>query len=306
MKKFTCLTSLFLAFALNIFSQTKLSKVLIRVDDIGMNHAVNMALQQLADSKIPVSASIMFVCPWYQEAVAILKNNPQITVGIHLTLNAEWKYYRWGPVLGKSAVPSIVDSLGYFLSSVEAFTKSNYKLDEVEKELEAQIRRAVNSGLKITYVDAHMGTAFLTPELRTIVEELAKKYNLGISTYFQESYRSMWGVPVELKKQTFLNFVANAPIDSTTTFELHIAQSTPEMEVLMDMNSTVMGTGDGKPNASKHRQMELNMLLSPEFKVLMGSKVQLITYTDVIKTIGLTNMKRPAQKATIFNTPKIK
>jgi chitin disaccharide deacetylase len=306
MKKFTCFCYCFIAFSIIGFAQTKLPKVLLRVDDIGMNHAVNMAIQQLAESGIPLSASVMFVCPWYQETVDILKKNPQITVGVHLTLNAEWRYYRWGPVLGKSAVPSLVDSLGYFLPSVEAFTKSNYKLDEVEKELDAQISRAINSGLKITYVDPHMGTVFLTLELRAIVEKLAKKYSLGISGYFQESYRSMWGVPVENKKQDFINFLTTAPVDSVTTFELHIAQSAPEMEVLMDMNSTVMGSDSGKPNASKHRQTELNMLLSAEFRELIGKKIQLVTYADVVKTAGLNNMKRPVQRVTTFNTPQAK
>ena len=53
------------------------------------------------------SASVMFACPWYQEAVVILRKNPQISVGVHLVLNSEWKYYRWGPVLGREAVPVV-------------------------------------------------------------------------------------------------------------------------------------------------------------------------------------------------------
>ena len=43
------------------------------------------------------------------ESVAILKRNPDVAVGIHLTLNSEWKNYRWGPVLGRSAVPTLVE-----------------------------------------------------------------------------------------------------------------------------------------------------------------------------------------------------
>ena len=53
---------------------------------------------------MPISVSVLFVCPWYQEAVDILKKYPNVTVGVHLALNSEWRGYRWGPVLGKAGV----------------------------------------------------------------------------------------------------------------------------------------------------------------------------------------------------------
>src|SRR4051794_26033767 len=80
--------------------------LIVRSDDGGMSHAVNMGLERLLDSGMPVSVSVMFACPWYQETVEILKRHPAAAVGIHLTLNSEWKNYRWGPVAGRSAVPS--------------------------------------------------------------------------------------------------------------------------------------------------------------------------------------------------------
>lgn len=274
------------------YAQQQLPKLLLRVDDIGMNHAVNMAVKKLAETGIPFSTSVMFACPWYQETVDILKNHPHVTVGVHLTLNAEWKYYRWGPVLGREAVPSLVDSLGYFLPSVRAFAESNYKIEEVERELTAQIERAIGTGLKITYVDPHMGTALSTPELRTMVERLCRKFNLGISGYFGEDYKSMWGVPVETKREEFMLHINNLGQEKVNLVELHIAESSPEMDVLVDMNSNLMNTNDGKPRASAHRQTELNMLLGPEFKKLIGKKFQLVTYSDMAKQ-GLDKMSSP-------------
>ncbi len=102
---------------------TKLPQLLIRLDDIGMNHSVNMAAEKMAKTGLPISVSVQFACPWYQEAVAILKKYPNVSIGVHLTLTAEWKYYRWGPVLGQSAVPSLVDTLGYFHYSTREFDK---------------------------------------------------------------------------------------------------------------------------------------------------------------------------------------
>lgn len=270
----------------------KLPKVLLRFDDIGMNHAVNTGINEVGKTGIPFSASVMFACPWYQEAVEVLKKYPNVAVGVHLTLTAEWKNYRWGPVLGQSAVPSLVDSLGYFLPSTTAFQRNKYKLDEVERELSAQIERALSSGLQISYIDPHMGIALSTPELRSLTERLAKKYKLAISplsevTYFGEAYNDMWGEPVATKKQAFMkvleNLSATAPANMVI---LHIAQATPEMDAMTDMNSSMMSS-----NASSHRQTELNMVLSSDFQNMVGKQFELVTYRDMIKQLGLRNSK---------------
>lgn len=53
---------------------------------------------------------------------------------------------------------------------------NNPKPEEVETELRAQIRRALESGLRIDYLDYHMGAAVTTLELRMVVEKLAKEF----------------------------------------------------------------------------------------------------------------------------------
>ena len=281
--------------SLHVFAQqaaSKLPKVLLRFDDIGMNHAVNTAINEVGKTGMPFSASVMFACPWYQEAVEVLKKYPKVAVGVHLTLTAEWKNYRWGPVLGQSAVPSLVDGLGYFLPSTTAFQKNKYKLEEVERELSAQIERALASGLHISYIDPHMGIALSTPQLRSLTERLAKKYKLAISplsevTYFGESYNDMWGEPVATKKQAFMNVLQNLSTTAPANMViLHIAQATPEMDAMNDMNSSMMSS-----NASSHRQAELHMVLSKEFRDMVGQQFELVTYQDLIEQFGLRNSK---------------
>jgi chitin disaccharide deacetylase len=285
---------LFVLFVLSFQAnaQQKLPRVLLRVDDIGMNHSVNMAIKDLAETGIPFSTSVMFTCPWYQEAVAILKNYPNVSVGVHLTLNAEWKYYRWGPILGRSTVSSLVDKDGYFFSSIREFQENKPNLNEVEQELSAQIERAINSGLKIDYVDYHMGAAVSTPELQAIVEKLAKKYQLGISKYFGEDYKTMWPVPVESKKSEFEAHLGKLKTDRVNLVEWHVAYDTPEMSVLKDLNSDLMNAGE-VPMAGKHREAELKVLTSKEFKDLIGKRFDLVTYKDLVKKPGLEAMKAP-------------
>lgn len=274
-----------------------LPRLMLRLDDIGMNHSVNMAMKKMADTKMPFSASVQFACPWYQEAVEILKKNPQISVGVHLTLTSEWKNYRWGPVTGREAVPGLVDKVGYFPQSTEAFAKSGYKIEEVEKELSAQIERALSSGLKITYIDPHMGIALSTPALRALTEKLARKYKLATSTlseqvYFGETYKEMWGEPVATKKSAFLAYVTNKLSKTRPNLVvIHVALQTPEMNALFDMNSSMMNTKTGKPLTALHRETELNMMLSPQFKALVNHKFTLTNYTELVKERGLDAMK---------------
>ena len=267
-------------------------EVLLRLDDVGMNHSVNLAIAKVAATGMPFSVSVLFACPWYQEAVEILKKNPQITVGVHLALNSEWRNYRWGPVLGKGGVPSLVDSDGYFLPSSGAFLASKYDLGEVERELTAQVERAMASGLKITYLDAHMGMASATPQLREVQVRVAKKFGLGISTHFGESYYTLWGVAVASKKSALLAHLASARRDSVNLIEVHVAERTPEMEVIFDMNAPSQNTPDAGVVA--HRKAEMETMLSPELAELVRSgKIKLVTYQQLVARNGLTSMQSP-------------
>jgi chitin disaccharide deacetylase len=269
-------------------------QLVVRVDDIGMNHSVNMALERVAAMRVPVSASVMFACPWYQEAVEILRRNPHVAVGVHLTLNSEWKGYRWGPVLGRSAAPSLVDSVGYFHPSTAAFLAAAYDLGEVERELSAQVERALRTGLRIAYVDYHMGTAVSTPALRQVVERVAEKYNVGISRYFGEGYRTMFDTPIGDKQRSFMAHLTGLAPGSLNLVVVHAAQETPEMAALVDMNNARQNTATGEPLVARHRQAELEMLLSPEFERLRASgAVTLVTYADLLAQRGRASMRRP-------------
>lgn len=261
--------------------------LLIRCDDIGMCHAVNIGLKKLIKKEIPFSASIMFTCPWYQEAVAILKEHTEISVGVHLTLNAEWKNYRWGPVLGSVAVPSLVDSCGYFFPSRKLFFENNPNIKEIEKELRAQIERALQCGLKIDYLDYHMGTAVSTPELRALVEKLALEYQLGISRYFGEvDVQGLYAAPLSSKKDTLRKNIENLQPGTVHLLVFHIGTDTPEMQNLIDLNPF------GLAEMSKHRQAELEALCSEEFRKIIDRKnFNLITYQNLIKQVGLKSMK---------------
>jgi uncharacterized lipoprotein YddW (UPF0748 family)/predicted glycoside hydrolase/deacetylase ChbG (UPF0249 family) len=261
---------------------------LIRCDDMGMNHSVNLAVKKVIESGLPISVSVMFACPWYQEAVDILREHPEVGVGIHLTLNAEWKNYRWGPVLGKKAVPSLVDNEGYFFPSRSKLFENNPKTDEIEKELRAQIERAINSGIRIDYLDYHMGAAVQTEELRKMVEGLAKEYGLGMSGYFGELYSNItYDAAIGDKTDSLLKHIGSMG-PGINMQVLHVGLDTPEMQALVDLNDF------GLKNMSTHRREEMRSLLDPDVRKRITEKgIVLITYKELIEAVGLEAMKRP-------------
>jgi len=263
--------------------------LIIRSDDAGMSHSVNMALEKLIDTGLPVSVSVMFPTPWYQETVDMLKRHPNVAVGVHLTLNSEWKNYRWGPVLGRTAVPSLVDADGYFFPSSEALHQNHPDLKEVESELRAQIQRALHSGLKIDYVDYHMGTAVRYPEFRAITERLAKEFGLGMSQYFGETRHDPQYSAAPPNKTDSLVAMIDRLHPRFNLVVTHVGIDNAELGALLDMN-----TDGGLPEMSKNRQGELDAVTSQRFRdALKTHNVQLLTYRQVIAIQGLQSMRRP-------------
>jgi len=134
--------------------------VLFHVDDAGMSYDSNRGAILALEGGVATSTSVMMPCPWVPQFVTYLKEHPEVDAGIHLTLNAEWKDYRWGPVAGKPAVPGLVDEQGCLWHSVRDVV-NHASPDEVEAEVRAQVDKAMALGIRPTHLDSHMGTCLL-------------------------------------------------------------------------------------------------------------------------------------------------
>jgi predicted glycoside hydrolase/deacetylase ChbG (UPF0249 family) len=153
--------------------------LIVHADDIGLARSVNIASARAFENGGITSGSVMVPCPWFPDFAAYYREHQPLDVGIHITLTAEWDYYKWGGISPAGEIPSLLDENGHFYSTIEAVGE-HAEPAEVEKEIRAQIERALALGIEPTHLDTHMGSVMATPELVQIYLELGREYNLPV------------------------------------------------------------------------------------------------------------------------------
>lgn len=268
--------------------------LLVRGDDIGFCHGANLAFEESYKHGILTSAEVMVPPPWFNEAAKILNENPGLDVGVHLTLTSEWLIYRWGPVIPVNETgPGFVDEEGYFyyrtspnhqydkiFDSPYSFLESNPKLDEVERELRAQIELAMKKIPNITHVSCHMGAARATPELRELVGKLAYEYGLIPDWEFRECMQStgnIFSVPPEEKESVLVSILENLE-PGLWYFTCHPCLNTPETQAITSP------AGDPDIRMALHRDAVAKAIISERVKQIIKEKnIKLVNHRDLIE-----------------------
>ena len=264
--------------------------LILHADDLGVAHSVNVASLDALDKGAISSASIMMPTPWVKEVADYARTHPNADLGLHLTITSEWETYRWGSVESKDKVPSLLDSTGTFPSDV-APVAAKAKPVEVERELRAQVERALALGLRPTHLDSHMGANFATPELIATFVKVARDYRLpflaikagpGVPPMPLQANDVVLDalivagaeVPRDQWKQFYLNAVANLK-PGLTQIIVHLGHDDTELQAVMVNH---------EPYGSAWRQRDFDVVTSPEFKkALQDNRVTLVTWRDLYK-----------------------
>jgi len=151
--------------------------IMLHADDAGMCEAANTATKKyLLDGHIQ-SAAAMPPCPEFEDMIQWAMENPQVDVGLHLTLTSEWKTYRWPSVLPVEEVPGLIDEEGMLWRGVMDVVQ-HASVEEVEKEVRAQIEKSISMGYQPDHIDTHMGTLYGHPEYAKAYLRIAEEYNI--------------------------------------------------------------------------------------------------------------------------------
>ena len=173
--------------------------LIVNADDFGMCHAINDAVLTAFAEGIVTSTSLMAPCPWAPHAVGLLKTHPELPVGVHLTLVAEFPGYRWGPVASKRDVTSLIDQRGHFFS-LERIKEllARAELAEIEREFRAQIDAVLAEGLAPSHLDFHCLADGGRPDIFDLSVRLAREHGLALRVHGREAARQLLreGLPV--------------------------------------------------------------------------------------------------------------
>ncbi len=255
-----------------------------------------MAVIKAFENGAITSGSIMVPCPWFPEIAAYVKDHPGLDVGIHFTLNAEWNFYKWNGVSPSSEIPSLIDKDGYFNSSLQPLV-FGAKPEQVEKELRAQIDKAIANGIKPTHIDSHMGSMFVTPALFRIALKVAREYKIPLFIPMNEAKKSapflIKEIPSDLIvvdnfqmlpgdavkgdwKAMYTDFI-KALIPGLNEIVVHLSYDNEEMQGIAK---------DHEDYGSAWRQKDLDLVMSDGFKnLLKDNHIQLVTWRQVQKAM---------------------
>lgn len=267
--------------------------LIIHADDLGVAHSVNDASTMVMEKGSVTSASIMVPCPWFSEIAAYARSHPKADLGLHLTLTSEWKFYKWGPVAGKTDVPGLVNKNGFFYSSVDSVYRFA-KLDEVEKELRAQIEKAKQFGIDFTHFDSHMAALFGDAEYLKLLIKLGREYkvpvllnkagprsafNASLENYLTEKDFQLDGIftasPNDYKDgmENFYTRVLKNLQPGVTEIIMHAAHDDSEMQAV---------TVDHPNWGSAWRQADADFFCSSKCRKLLQSlNIQVITWREI-------------------------
>jgi hypothetical protein len=268
--------------------------LIIHADDLAVAHSEDAASFDALDKRAATSASIMIPCPWLTEVAEYAKAHPDVDLGLHLTLTSEWKTYRWGPVASKDQVASLLDSSGYLWPDSDP-AKQHIKADEAEREIRAQIEKAMSVGIHPTHIDSHMGVLFSRPDLFAAYVRVAHDFKLPfLAVRTADAPPALLSVlsdkdivldsivmaspdvkPADWKA-FYLNAVKNLK-PGVTELIVHLGYDDAELKAV---------TVDHPDYGSAWRQRDYDVITSPEFKKALGDNhVILIGWADIKKLL---------------------
>jgi len=284
MKSTTILLSIgFLLFgSMSTFAQ-KGPRLIVRGDDMGFAHSGNEALIKSFKEGIETTIEVIVPSPWFPEAVRLLKENPAVDVGIHIALTSEWDNSKYRPV---SHCPSLTDEDGYFFPMIwpnknypgQALTENKWTIEDVEKELRAQIELALRKIPRVSHISGHMGCYGMNPEVSALAKRLAKEYKIDIDTKALGVKGVSYVGPKETseeKIQSFIKMLEGLTPGETYLFVDHPGLDSPELRAIYHI---------GYEKVATDRQGVTDTWTDQRVKdVIKKRGIELISYADLRK-----------------------
>ena len=258
--------------------------LLVNADDFGMCHAVNVAIMHALTDGIVTSCSLMVPCPWALHALTWLQATPTVPVGVHLTAVSEQPTYRWGPVLGRTEVPSLVDEAGYFFAESRIpDLLDRVDVAELEREFRTQIERVVTAGVQPLHLDSHCGMHVRRDDIFDMTLALAREFGLALRVYDQPYIERLHHQGVPTNDYPVLDSYDLDPAEKAA----HYAQLLHSLPVGLSEWAVHPGLGNAElqaimPDWWPVRQTDYAFVMSPAAREIVQQEgIMLVDYAAV-------------------------
>jgi predicted glycoside hydrolase/deacetylase ChbG (UPF0249 family) len=133
-----------------------LKTLVVNADDFGFTRDVNQGIIEAHRKGILTSTTLMATGAAFDDAVRLARETPSLDIGCHLVL------------VGEPPFPASVAKLAQAVALGRI---------QIYDELESQVRRILDAGLKPTHLDTHKHTHLLPPVLEAVAR-LAQEFRI--------------------------------------------------------------------------------------------------------------------------------
>ena len=265
-------------------------RLVVNGDDFGITLGVSRGIIKAIKNGIMTDTSAMANMPYFEESIDLAKKNGINEMGIHLTITCGKS------VLPKEVIGDIVDEEGRFYRQP---SKKIMIADQVEKELRAQIKKFLSTGMKINHLDSHHHFYMYDETIFNVVVKIAKELNVPIrcmDNYIVNNFCVDYGFDKRSDNDDTIKEVRNHGIKCPDHLVVEFYDKGVSETALIDVLSQCIGKYDvvevmSHPSEeddylnkiSSYNNMrveELNVLTSPQIKkFIKDNNIELISYS---------------------------
>jgi chitin disaccharide deacetylase len=152
-----------------------MKRLIVNADDFGLAESVNRGIIVAHRDGILTSTSLLANGSAFDQAIALSRQFPQLSVGVHLNIS------EGRPVSPAAGIPSLLNERGELhLSPFRLWTKivtRQISLEEINSECRAQVLKVWHAGVEPTHLDGHLHVQVL-PQLSPILIALAREFGI--------------------------------------------------------------------------------------------------------------------------------
>lgn len=281
-----------------------MKQLIINADDFGLDETVNLGIIQGYTTGIVTSTTIMPSGNAFEHAVTLASAHKQLGIGVHLTLVGE------KTICEPSTIRTLVDIEGRLSPQYPQFLVryclGQIQLNDIQRELTAQVQKVVDAGLSITHLDSHQHM-HIVPGIIDITIDIAKRFNIKAIRIPAEPYLFLGGYPFSVVRfiarggLTYLAQLARKKIqrqgltsprhffgmlaggNMREEFLLHIIDALPEgiSEIMMHpgINDDIL---KAMYNWNQQWQAELSAITSPTVRQhVTNNDINLVSYREL-------------------------